>query len=67
MALRQGNQTFAQLLSTLAALRRLVDVSKPDTKTLGPFFAHLRPLLSEATPVLHNLSQAINRPGAATT
>jgi phospholipid/cholesterol/gamma-HCH transport system substrate-binding protein len=65
VTLRQGNQTFAQLVPTLAALRQLVDVSKPNTKTLGPFFAHLRPLLSEATPVLHNLSQAVDQPGSA--
>ncbi|HST55004.1 MAG TPA: MlaD family protein [Solirubrobacteraceae bacterium] len=64
VALQQGNKTFAQLVPTLAALRQLVDVSKPNTKTLGPFFARLRPLLSEATPVLHNLSQAVTQPGS---
>jgi phospholipid/cholesterol/gamma-HCH transport system substrate-binding protein len=62
--LEQGNHTFAELPSTLDALRKLVDVSKPDTKTLAPFFARLQPLLSTATPVLHNLSLAIDRSGA---
>ncbi len=62
--LNEGNHTFAELPATLAALRELVDVSKPNTKTLAPFFARLRPLLTTATPVLHNLSLAIARPGA---
>jgi phospholipid/cholesterol/gamma-HCH transport system substrate-binding protein len=63
-ALSQGNHTFAELPATLSALRKLVDVSKPDTKNLAPFFARLQPLLSTATPVLRNLSQAIDRSGA---
>lgn len=61
--LREGSRTFTQLPAALAALRNLVEVSKPDTKQLAPFFERLRPLLSEATPVLHDLSVAISKPG----
>jgi phospholipid/cholesterol/gamma-HCH transport system substrate-binding protein len=61
--LQQGNRTFNQLPSTFAALRQLVNVAKPNTKTLASFFARLRPLLSAAQPVLHDLSQAISQPG----
>jgi phospholipid/cholesterol/gamma-HCH transport system substrate-binding protein len=64
LTLRQGNRTFAQLPSTLSALKQLVDVSKPDTKRLALFFSRLRPLVSTATPVVHNFSEAIDRPGA---
>ncbi len=63
VTLHQGNVLFAELPATLDALRRLVDVSKPDTTTLAPFFARLRPFLVEATPVLHNLSVAVSQPG----
>jgi phospholipid/cholesterol/gamma-HCH transport system substrate-binding protein len=62
-AFEEGNRTFRQLPGTLAALRKLVDVSKPNTKTLAPFFAKLRPLVSAATPVVREFSQAIERPG----
>jgi phospholipid/cholesterol/gamma-HCH transport system substrate-binding protein len=61
--LRQGNQTFEQLPSTFAALRKLAKVAGPDTKTLAPLFARLRPLVSEAAPVLHDLSLALSKPG----
>jgi phospholipid/cholesterol/gamma-HCH transport system substrate-binding protein len=63
-ALEEGNRTFRQLPGTLAALRKLVDVSKPNTKTLAPFFADLRPLFRAATPVVREFSEAIERPGA---
>ncbi|HXB63676.1 MAG TPA: MlaD family protein [Solirubrobacteraceae bacterium] len=62
-ALRQGNHAFTQLPSTLAALRKLAAVAGPDTKSLAPLFARLRPLVREAGPVLHNLSVAISKPG----
>ncbi|HEY7961132.1 MAG TPA: MlaD family protein [Solirubrobacteraceae bacterium] len=62
-ALRAGNHLFAQLPSTLSALRRLVDVSKPNVTTLAPFLAALRPLVVEATPVVHNLSVSVTQPG----
>jgi phospholipid/cholesterol/gamma-HCH transport system substrate-binding protein len=60
---REGNRTFEELPSTLADLRKLVDVSKRDTKTLAPFFEKLRPLVGAATPVLGQFSEAISRPG----
>ncbi len=62
-ALRQGNEAFAQLPSTFAALRRLAKVAGPDTKTLAPLFARLEPLVREAAPVLHDLSLAVSKPG----
>lgn len=61
--LQEGNRTFQQLPGTLAALRKLVDVSKPGTKNLAPFFAGLHGLVTDATPVLREFSQAIERPG----
>jgi phospholipid/cholesterol/gamma-HCH transport system substrate-binding protein len=63
VTLRQGNRTFADLPSTLGALKALVDVSKTNTKRLPLFFARLRSLLGTATPVVSNFSLAINRPG----
>ena len=64
-ALHEGNTTFSELPGTLAALEHLVDVAKPDTKNLAPFFARLRSLEGAAAPVLENLSVAINKPGPA--
>jgi phospholipid/cholesterol/gamma-HCH transport system substrate-binding protein len=61
--LRQGNRAFEEAPATFAALRRLAEVSGPNTKTLAPFFARLRPLVIAAQPVLHDLSLAISRPG----
>lgn len=60
---REGNRTFEELPATLADLRKLVDVSKQDTKTLAPFFAKLRPLVEAATPVVGEFSSAISKPG----
>ncbi len=62
-AVRQGNRAFEKLPSTFAALRGLARAAKPDTTELATFFARLRPLLSEAAPVLRNLSPAISQPG----
>jgi phospholipid/cholesterol/gamma-HCH transport system substrate-binding protein len=64
ITLRQGNRTFAQLPPTFAALKRLVDTSKPTTKPLITLLAHLRPLLTTATPAVTNFNLAFNRPGA---
>ena len=64
ITLRQGNRTFAELPSTFAALKRLVDTSKPTTKPLTTLLAHLRPLLTTATPAVANFNEAFNRPGA---
>ena len=63
ITLRQGNRTFAELPSTIGALTQLVNVSKPTSKPLTTLFARLRPLLTTATPVVHNFSLAISRPG----
>jgi phospholipid/cholesterol/gamma-HCH transport system substrate-binding protein len=64
VTLRQGNRTFAELPSTFAALKRLVDTSKPTTKPLTKLLARLRPLLTTATPAVTNFNQAFSRPGA---
>jgi phospholipid/cholesterol/gamma-HCH transport system substrate-binding protein len=65
ITLRQGNRTFAELPPTFAALKRLVDESKPTTKPLTTLLAHLRPLLTAATPAVTNFNQAFSRPGAS--
>jgi phospholipid/cholesterol/gamma-HCH transport system substrate-binding protein len=64
LALRTGNHTFAELPSTFAALKTLVDESKPTTKPLIELLSHLRPLVTTATPAVTNFSLAFNRPGA---
>jgi phospholipid/cholesterol/gamma-HCH transport system substrate-binding protein len=63
VTLRQANRTFAALPSVLGPLTQLVNVSKPNTKTLALFFSRLAPLLSTATPVVSNFSLAIDKPG----
>jgi phospholipid/cholesterol/gamma-HCH transport system substrate-binding protein len=63
ITLTQGTKTFTELGPPLAALRRLVEVSKPDTVMLPLLLERLRPLLNEANPVLHELSLAISAPG----
>jgi phospholipid/cholesterol/gamma-HCH transport system substrate-binding protein len=63
VTLHQANRTFAEAPSTFAALRKFVNVAKPNTTTLAEFFARLRPLLVAAQPVLHDLSLAISQPG----
>jgi phospholipid/cholesterol/gamma-HCH transport system substrate-binding protein len=64
VTLRQGNRTFAELPSTFQALTKLINASKPTTRPLTTLFTKLRPLVSTATPVVGNFSQAINKPGA---
>jgi len=61
-ALEAGTKTFNELPAPLAALRHLVDVSKPDTKELPVLLERLRPLLTEATPVLEDIGYSINNP-----
>jgi phospholipid/cholesterol/gamma-HCH transport system substrate-binding protein len=63
--LREGNRTFQTLPATLADLTKLVDVSKPDTKTLASFVTKLRPLVIAATPVVRDFSEAISKPGSS--
>lgn len=62
-ALHEGNQAFSELPQTITALRHLVNVSKPNTKTLALFFSRLRGLLDEATPVSAQLASAFSKPG----
>jgi phospholipid/cholesterol/gamma-HCH transport system substrate-binding protein len=64
ITLRQGNKTFAELPATFAALKQLVDASRPTTKPLTTLFQRLRPLLTTATPAVTNFNEAFNRPGA---
>jgi phospholipid/cholesterol/gamma-HCH transport system substrate-binding protein len=63
VTLRQGSRTFAELPSTLGALKQFVDASKPTVKPLTTLFTRLKPLLTTATPVVKNFSQAFSRPG----
>jgi len=63
VTLRQGNRTFAEIPSTFGDLKRLVDTSRPTTKSLIVLLERLRPLLNTATPAVHNFGQAFNRPG----
>jgi phospholipid/cholesterol/gamma-HCH transport system substrate-binding protein len=64
LTLNQGNRTFAELPATLSVLTRLVNAQQPNTQSLTTLLARLRPLVTTATPVVSNFSQAISRPGA---
>lgn len=64
VTLHQGNRTFAELPATLAALTTLVEAQRPTLKSTNELLDRLRPLLSTATPVVHNFSQVFSRPGA---
>ena len=61
--LRKANTTFVNLRATLDDLELLVDVSKPATKDLAPFFRALRPLVTEARPTVAGLRDLISTPG----
>jgi phospholipid/cholesterol/gamma-HCH transport system substrate-binding protein len=63
LAFRQGEHTFAELPSTLSALKTFVDASKPTVKPLTTLFTNLRPLVTKATPVVKNFSTAFSKPG----
>jgi len=63
LTLRQGNVTFAGLPSTLAALTQLIEAAKPTTVPLTTLFERLRPLVTTATPVVHNFNLVVSRPG----
>ena len=64
VTLRQGNHTFAELPSTIAALKTLIDTQRPVTKPLTTLLERLRPLLNTATPAVRNLNTAFSQPGA---
>jgi phospholipid/cholesterol/gamma-HCH transport system substrate-binding protein len=61
--LRKANTTFVNLRATLDDLEQLVEVSKPATRQLTPFFRDLRPLVREARPTVADLSELIRKPG----
>jgi phospholipid/cholesterol/gamma-HCH transport system substrate-binding protein len=61
--LRKANTTFVNLRGTLDELDKLVNVSKPNTKELAPFFRALRPVVHEARPTLADLRELIRTPG----
>jgi len=63
VTLAAGNKTFTELPPTLTALTKLVNAQKPNTAALTELFTKLRPLVTTATPVVSNFSQAISRPG----
>lgn len=64
VTLSAGNKTFAELPSTLTALSQFFNAQKPNIPALTTLLTRLRPLLSTATPVVGEFSQAISRPGA---
>jgi phospholipid/cholesterol/gamma-HCH transport system substrate-binding protein len=61
--LRKANTTFVNLRSALDDLDVLVNVSKPATKDLAPFFRALRPVVHEARPTIADLRDLIRSPG----
>jgi phospholipid/cholesterol/gamma-HCH transport system substrate-binding protein len=61
--LRKANTTFVNLRGTLDDLDKLVNVSKPNTKELAPFFRALRPVVHEAQPTIADLNELIRAPG----
>ena len=63
LTLQAGNKTFAELPSTFAALKALVDASKPTTVPLTQLFTHLQGLVTTATPAVKNFNSAFSRPG----
>jgi phospholipid/cholesterol/gamma-HCH transport system substrate-binding protein len=64
-ALRSGSATFARLrATTLPALGRLVDATRPITRPLRPFLARFQPVLQESVPTFGRLRQIFDVPGA---
>ncbi len=63
LVFRQGNRTFAEVPSTFGALEELVNTSRPTTPSLTVLLERLRPLVTTATPVVHNFNLAFSRPG----
>ncbi|MGD1058030.1 MAG: MlaD family protein [Solirubrobacteraceae bacterium] len=64
VTLHQGNRTFAELPSSLAALTKFVEASRPTTKSLTKLLERLRGLVTTGTPAVHDFSLAFSRPGA---
>jgi phospholipid/cholesterol/gamma-HCH transport system substrate-binding protein len=63
VTLNQGNKTFKELPATFAALKELVDASKPTSVPLTTLFAKLHTLVETGTPAVTYFNEAINRPG----
>jgi len=63
ITLRRANTTFVNLRSTLADLTTLVNVSKPATVNLAPFFAALRPVVTAAVPAVTDFGEIVHLPG----
>lgn len=61
--LQEGNRAFGRLPATFSALRKLATAAVPDTTTLASFLSRLNELAGKASPVLHELSLALSRPG----
>ena len=61
---REGNRTFEKLPATLADLTKLVNATKPAAPLLSRFVSKLQGLVTTATPVVSNFSEAISKPGA---
>jgi phospholipid/cholesterol/gamma-HCH transport system substrate-binding protein len=64
VTLHQGNQAFTEIPATLSALTKYINAQRPSTQSLTTLFERLHPLVTTATPVVTNFSQAISRPGA---
>jgi phospholipid/cholesterol/gamma-HCH transport system substrate-binding protein len=63
VTLNQGNQAFKEIPATLSSLTKYIDAQKPSIPDLTTLFQRLRPLVTTATPVVTDFSQAISRPG----
>ena len=64
VALDKGSKVFAEEPGTLAVLTQLIHAQQPNTRALTTLFTKLQPLVTTATPVVTDFSQAISRPGA---
>lgn len=63
-ALRKGTTTFARLRkTTLPALTKLVNATRPVTAPLSRFLPKLNPVLHEAVPTFALLKQMFDQPG----
>jgi phospholipid/cholesterol/gamma-HCH transport system substrate-binding protein len=63
VTVHQANVTLGEVPATFATLSTFVKESRPTTKSLTTLLERLRPLLTTATPVVANFSQAFSRPG----
>jgi phospholipid/cholesterol/gamma-HCH transport system substrate-binding protein len=62
--LQQGNKTFAELPATFRVLGEFIKESKgPATKAQTELVEHLRPLLEQGTPTVHDFAEVFSKPG----